>query len=103
MSRSVWNNAGTWEEKDCTEWACGSVKDMLSSAATDGASVVSVKKVKGECVGPTPHSHRCRRSPPLHTRTTPLGGRTMLRLLKIGLVNLFAMSTAIPLDDSVDK
>ena len=54
MSRSVWNNAGTWEEKDCTEWACGSVKDMLSSAATDGASVASVKKVKGECVGPTP-------------------------------------------------
>jgi hypothetical protein len=54
MSRSVWNNAGTWEEKDCTEWACGSVKDMLASAATDGASVVSVKKVKGESVGPPP-------------------------------------------------
>lgn len=47
MSRSVWNNAGTWEEKDCTEWALGLLRDSLASVATDNARVDKVRKVNG--------------------------------------------------------
>lgn len=34
-SASVWNNAGTWEEKDTSEWCNGSLKSFLKNASVE--------------------------------------------------------------------
>lgn len=46
MSASVWNNAGTWEEKDCSEWAKEQLQTGLAVEAGT-ARVTNVTNVKG--------------------------------------------------------
>ncbi|XP_052158043.1 uncharacterized protein LOC127775790 [Oryza glaberrima] len=50
---SVWNKAGTWEEKNLNSWANGRIKDLLGSLdplefSTGKASVYEVSKCTGD-------------------------------------------------------
>uniref|UniRef100_A0A0E0Q2B5 Activator of Hsp90 ATPase AHSA1-like N-terminal domain-containing protein n=2 Tax=Oryza TaxID=4527 RepID=A0A0E0Q2B5_ORYRU len=50
---SVWNKAGTWEEKNLNSWANGRIKDLLGSLdplefSTGKASVYEVSKCSGD-------------------------------------------------------
>jgi len=50
MAASTWNNAGTWEEKDCTVWAKEALSSGLKAAATTSdpkAEVTEVHQVEG--------------------------------------------------------
>ena len=50
MAASTWNDAGTWEEKDCTAWAKEALSSGLKAAATTSdpkAEVTEVTKVEG--------------------------------------------------------
>eukprot|EP00040_Diaphanoeca_grandis_P039855 m.260366 g.260366 ORF g.260366 m.260366 type:complete len:143 (-) comp39743_c0_seq1:24-452(-) len=46
---SLWNNAGTWEERDCSKWAHARLTELLESAseAPNGASITAVTSVTG--------------------------------------------------------
>ena len=50
--KSVWNKAGTWEEKDCTHWATDTITDMLQkvsytlpSSSPAPNAVISISKI----------------------------------------------------------
>ncbi|GJN18961.1 hypothetical protein PR202_gb06183 [Eleusine coracana subsp. coracana] len=49
---SVWNQAGTWEEKNLNSWANGRIKDLLGSFSmefpTGKASIYEVSKCSGD-------------------------------------------------------
>ena len=48
-SASVWNSAGTWEEKDTSEWCQGRLKDILKGTVADedcSSLVVKVSELK---------------------------------------------------------
>ncbi|CAM0947043.1 unnamed protein product [Alopecurus aequalis] len=50
---SVWNQAGTWEEKNLNSWASGRIKDLLGSLgsmdySTGKASIDEVSKCSGD-------------------------------------------------------
>jgi hypothetical protein len=51
-SASVWNNAGTWEEKDTSEWCTSSLKSFLKDAAVEvevfSGKVSEVKNLTGD-------------------------------------------------------
>lgn len=58
--KSVWNKAGTWEEKDCTTWATETITDMLTkvsytlpSSSPAPNAVISIPKV---VVQPSSHA-----------------------------------------------
>ena len=48
---SAWNHAGTWEEKDTTEWCKGVLTEVLSSVGAERGSLEAaceVEKVEGD-------------------------------------------------------
>mmetsp|Transcript_9471 Transcript_9471/g.17823 ORF Transcript_9471/g.17823 Transcript_9471/m.17823 type:complete len:600 (+) Transcript_9471:107-1906(+) len=51
-SASLWNNAGTWEEKDTSEWCSSSLKGFLKDAAVEvdlySGKVTEVNNLTGE-------------------------------------------------------
>eukprot|EP00316_Scyphosphaera_apsteinii_P023237 CAMPEP_0119320086 /NCGR_PEP_ID=MMETSP1333-20130426/51376_1 /TAXON_ID=418940 /ORGANISM="Scyphosphaera apsteinii, Strain RCC1455" /LENGTH=575 /DNA_ID=CAMNT_0007326697 /DNA_START=229 /DNA_END=1956 /DNA_ORIENTATION=+ len=46
-SSSAWNMAGTWEERDATEWVRAEVKSRLSVLRTEECSVIHISKLEG--------------------------------------------------------
>jgi hypothetical protein len=53
---SVWNQAGTWEEKNLNSWASSRIKDLLGSLSsldfsTGKASIDEVSKCSGDVNG----------------------------------------------------
>eukprot|EP00301_Raphidiophrys_heterophryoidea_P014744 c2319_g1_i1.p1 GENE.c2319_g1_i1~~c2319_g1_i1.p1 ORF type:complete len:152 (+),score=38.20 c2319_g1_i1:50-457(+) len=38
---SAWNNAGSFEQRDCTKWAISRVKDLLNGVSVDGITTSS--------------------------------------------------------------
>lgn len=58
--KSVWNKAGTWEEKDCTTWATDTITDLLSkvtytlpSSSPAPNAIASISKI---IVQPSSHA-----------------------------------------------
>lgn len=45
---SAWNRAGTWEEKDCTEWCRERLRTRLSEVRTESCQITKVDSLTGE-------------------------------------------------------
>jgi tetratricopeptide (TPR) repeat protein len=45
---SAWNRAGTWEEKDCTEWCRDRLRTRLGEVRTSSFQIIKVDSLTGE-------------------------------------------------------
>jgi len=45
---SAWNRAGTWEEKDCTEWCHDALRRHLSRVQTETCQIIKVDQLTGD-------------------------------------------------------
>lgn len=48
-SKSTWNAAGTWEERDLSAWGQKRLKELLKEVKTSSVAITAVEKCNGDC------------------------------------------------------